>query len=235
MLVKFLPRLVAGLAVAVMCQPATVTASLAAPPAGMGKAIQAYNSRQYAVALTQFEQISKTAPTDGLTHYYMGLCFQGLSQFSAARQQYRWVASYGDASMRPSAFAALCQLDSYESKQASLHQNTVASSTQVASAKPEVKPAFAGRLKVLEFSTQWCHVCHDFEGTWDQVSNDFRRSVDFRQFDAEQPDNASLVQKYGVHAYPTIIYTDDSGKQLARVEGRPTAVQMAQQLHILGI
>jgi tetratricopeptide (TPR) repeat protein len=72
-----------------------VVAALAAPPAAFRDGVQAYNTRNYRLALTKFQQAAQVAPTDAASHYYMGLCYQGMNQYTLAQQQFQWVAVYG--------------------------------------------------------------------------------------------------------------------------------------------
>ena len=43
-----------------------------------------------------------------------------------------------------------------------------------------------------------------------------RSKVDFQELDGDADSTKPRMEKYGVHGYPTLIYTDNSGKELAR-------------------
>jgi thioredoxin-related protein len=45
--------------------------------------------------------------------------------------------------------------------------------------------------------------------------------VQFKRINAEDSANAALVQKYNIHAYPTLVYVDSSGKVLLNQAGAP--------------
>jgi len=97
----------------------------------------------------------------------------------------------------------------------------LAASTQRASAQN--KPIF------YEFSADWCGPCQRMEK---EVFNDAelaarinQRLVPVHVIDRQQedgrnaPEIESLQERYNVHAFPTIVIADASGRQLARMEG----------------
>lgn len=90
-----------------------------ATPAGFDTAVAAYNSRQYSQALSQFQTVNRSNPSDASTHYYMGLCYQYLSQMSSAQQEYAWVYTYStDQTLRYNAYQALQQIQQWSSHRA---------------------------------------------------------------------------------------------------------------------
>jgi hypothetical protein len=85
-----------------------------ASPAGFDKAVEAYNNHQYSAALSQFQSVSAANPGDVMSHYYMGLCNQYLSQMGAAHAEYDWVYNHtSDPALRQNSSTALQQLDSW--------------------------------------------------------------------------------------------------------------------------
>jgi thioredoxin-related protein len=58
---------------------------------------------------------------------------------------------------------------------------------------------------------------------WEQVASQNRSKVDFKKLDSRDSSNDDLEQKYQVKSWPTIIWTDSSGKQLHR--GAPMSVK----------
>lgn len=81
---------------AAVCKDAAVAKS----PAFM-KAAQAYQQGKYKEASTQLEYIDTHGGCCQWTHYYLGLCYQGLNQVNLATEHFQWVLSYGtDASLR---------------------------------------------------------------------------------------------------------------------------------------
>ncbi len=224
-------RLFASITTSLFLALATASPKAASAPSGFDQGVQLYNSRQYARALSQFQQAARVAPQDAATHYYMGLCYQCLNQVALATQQYQWVASTSrNPSLRSQSQAALAQLSHYQANRSYSGSGVTAASSQNASTRQPApaaagaqKPRASGRLKILEFWTSWCHVCKGFAPIWDSVSSQYKSRAEFQSLNAEDPGNSDLVAKYGVHAYPTIIYTDNSGKVLNRIEGAPSS------------
>lgn len=187
-------------------------------PSGFAEGVKAYNARQYSVALTCFTRAAQSAPTDANTRYYMGLCYQGMNQMKMARTQYEWVAKAGAGNIRAQASAALANLDKYASS--SVRSASSSSTSTSGSYKsgplppPAAAPKLSGRLKILEFYTDWCPHCRDFEPIWDSVASRMSSRVDMRQYNGDDEGSASLKQKYNIRAYPHVIFTDNTGAVL---------------------
>ena len=203
-------------------------ASAGQPPGvTFAQAVQAYKARQYSRALASFQEVARQVPSDAQTHYYMGLCYQGMNQMSLAKQEYSWVASSSNnAMLRTQSQQALANLGRYQTTRS----GSVAAAppapgrpgtAPAAGGRPGGQQRLSGKLKVIEFETNWCGVCKRFAPTWEKVAGDFRGRVDFQKLDAEDSANANLVQQYGVRAFPTIIFTDNSGRMLNKEEGAP--------------
>ncbi len=62
-----------------------------AADANFNAAVKTYAAGKYAQALAQFQVVAQTYPSDPLTRYYMGLCYQHTNQVSQATQMYTWV------------------------------------------------------------------------------------------------------------------------------------------------
>lgn len=226
-----------GLLVA-MVSVLSSTPAFGAPP-GFDDGVKAYNSRQYSNALARFQQVARSAPSDALNRYYMGLCYQGLNQFALAKQQYEYVyATSRDSSLRASCSRALSGLGRYQSQKSS----GSVSSTQATSGKspgnfgdalafdplnrgPAVKAS--GRLKVIEFYADWCPGCKQFEPQWDQLTSQFGSKADFSRINGDN--DKSSKARYNVTGYPTFIFTDSTGKELRRVQG-PSAPSIARYI-----
>lgn len=128
--------------------------AVGAAPAGFDDGVKAYNARQYAIALGRFQQAARVAPTDSLTHYYMGLCYQGQNQFTLAKQQYEYVyATSNSNALRASCSSALASLNRYQSQKITGSGYTIASAPTGRSGGGGVRAS--GRLKVIEFYADW--------------------------------------------------------------------------------
>jgi hypothetical protein len=77
-----------GLMLVLCWQPSVSLA--AAPPQALKPAIQSYNARQYRQAIMQLKAMSGADANNPYTHYYLALSYQGLRQYAAAEQEYKW-------------------------------------------------------------------------------------------------------------------------------------------------
>jgi thioredoxin-related protein len=56
------------------------------------------------------------------------------------------------------------------------------------------------------------------EPTFDEAKTRYT-GITFKRFDAEAPENAAMVQKFSVSAYPTIVFLDGKGNVLYNAAG----------------
>ncbi|MBI4532695.1 MAG: thioredoxin fold domain-containing protein [Candidatus Melainabacteria bacterium] len=200
----------------------SLTAAAHALPAGFAEAVQSYKSCRYSQALSQFQAISKLHGSDVLTRYYIGLCYHSLNQVGKAQNEYEWVAIHSaDPALKHNAQVALQQLGQYQAHRAYQGQgNTFAR-------------ANTGRPRVIDFYTTWCGPCKRLAPILSQVESEFKGKVEFERLDAESPENAQLVQRYGIDAYPTVIFLDGRGLQVNKIvglTGKSEYVYAVQQL-----
>ncbi len=189
-------------------------ASIAASPA-FDEGVKLYNSGKYSAALTQFARAQTDNPKDVLTHYYCGLCYRGINQMQKAQQEFTWVAYYGTGKVKSQANGALANMSRLSGQGVdSSRGGQTANTFHYDPATSKVQ----GALTITEFYTKWCGVCRKFEPKWKEAASRLNGTVTFRQLDAEAPSNASLVKQYDVRAFPTLIYTDSTGK-LVKVRG----------------
>ena len=181
--------------------------------------MKSYGARRYSEAINQFGAAEKQYPTDPSIHYYMGLCYQAQNQMSLAKQEFAWVGQNGSGVLRNQANTALQNISRYTSQTSTEVAVAPANDGFTATKVPKIEKKFQGRLKVLEFSTSWCHVCRDFEPIWQNTASRMGSKADFRQLDAEDPSNSNLVSRYSVKAYPTFVYSDDTGNMLSSHRG----------------
>lgn len=97
-----------------------LVAFVSAPALAVGAmdgAIQDYNARKYSDCLAKCQQALKTGQNPDQVHYYMGLCYQGLSQVNTARSEYMWVYQYSkNYGLRSNAYTAIQNLERYASR-----------------------------------------------------------------------------------------------------------------------
>lgn len=185
-----------------------------AAPQQFEQAVKAYSSGQYASALSQFQQLARTAPNNTQVHYYMGLCYQCLNQVALAKQEYQWVAGR-DAQLRQYCLDALSRLDKYQTGRQTSYQ----SSTTAPGATQTGGQSISGRLRIYDFYTEWCGWCKKFKPHWEEAKGRLSSRAEFKSIDCEDDSNSSLVEKYDVHSYPQIIFTDNTGRVLKRHKG----------------
>ncbi len=104
-------------------------------------------------------------------------------------------------------------------------------------------PAMATASKkplLYDFTAAWCPPCHKLDAdAWadaevaSRVSTAFvpARVVDRQREDGSNtPVIAELQRRYGVSVFPTLVATDSTGKEIARMEGYPGRRQFDQFL-----
>lgn len=119
-------------------------------------AVEAYNSGKYAAALQDFKVFKASSPNNVLTRYYLALCHQAMNHTSEAREEYQFVSSYGDPTLKSHALKGLAQLGSMRSSSSG---TSVAMSGGYSggSAKPTTPaaPAATKVKKIFEFYADW--------------------------------------------------------------------------------
>jgi thiol-disulfide isomerase/thioredoxin len=175
------------------------------------QAVSHYKAGKYSEALGEFKQFAAAYPSNAMSHYYMALCYQSMGQRGEARQEFTLTSQYGDASLKGYAEKALQFLGGASGSNGG-------SVVAVRSGKSASAAQASSVSEVLEFYTDWCHVCKEFEPVWSSTQRKVS-GVQFRRYNAEDSSSASLVQKYGVHAYPTLVFLDRGGKVLKTEAG----------------
>ncbi|MBY0357132.1 MAG: hypothetical protein K2W82_03950 [Candidatus Obscuribacterales bacterium] len=183
----------------------------------MSEALGQFKARHYAQALPLFQNYARSNPQDALARYYCGLCYQYMNQMTLATEEYKWVAAYSkNPQLKAQAENGLAGLSRYSRSYGGSAQ--AASSTNVASASGG-RTFAKGRLKVMEFYTDWCGVCKKFAPVFESVRSNYGGRCDFQQLNAEDPGNEKIVQRYQIGAYPTTIFADSSGAMVNRLAG----------------
>jgi thiol-disulfide isomerase/thioredoxin len=188
--------------------------------------VSAYQQHQYKIALNKFSCAAAQSPRDPVTHYYLGLCYQGMNQMSLARQEFAYVANFGSGPLRTQAAAALQNLGHYQTTFSS------ASAALPGRAAPPAAPAnrIQGRLKVLDFCASWCGPCHRFSPTFDAVAGRMSNRAEFTRVDIDEEDNKALVNKYGITAVPTLVFTDSSGRLIKKTGAYSSEEEFARDV-----
>lgn len=206
--------------------------STKAAPASFDDGVKAYNSRQYRQAISSFTQAASQSPADPMIRYYMGLSYQGLNQMTQAKQQFEYVSTCrANPALAGQAQAALQNLSRYKTTVAGSPPTRPAATSTARSGSPAASGQRAnGRLKVIDFTTDWCHFCKKFEPVWEQVSAEMKGQVDFSQLDGDDPANSAIKEKYNVTGYPRLIFTDRTGNALLNHRGAPATAEAFKEL-----
>jgi thioredoxin-related protein len=60
-----------------------------------------------------------------------------------------------------------------------------------------------------------------------------RAKADFKVYNEAEDATHTLMEKYAVHSFPTVIYADGGGKELTRTNGFGTAEAFEEQISSL--
>lgn len=201
------------------------------------QAIQTYNQGKYGPALQQFETVARSYPSDALTRYYMGLCYQNLNQVAQATQMYQWVkANARSPQLKQMADSGLASVSRYAANRS--HAGSApaappppataaapaAGGTSAPAAPAATTAAAKGKTavkKALYFKTAWCRTCLGFTPQFEAAKEKLGKEVDFQELDLEDGANAELAKKYNVATQPTIVLLDSAGKVLMNRAGAP--------------
>lgn len=90
-------------------------------------------------------------------------------------------------------------------------------------AKKEGKPVFA------DVYATWCGPCKmmsNYVFTNEEVGAHYNENFICVKVDAEKGEGPAVARKYGVRAYPTLLYVDADGKVITRSEGALSSKQL---------
>ncbi|HEY9730871.1 MAG TPA: thioredoxin family protein [Drouetiella sp.] len=209
-----LAALVAGLTINVI--------ALAASPAQ--DAINDYNSGKYLSCLQKLQALN--LKYNATAHYYIALCAQNLNRMTEAKAEYNWVISYGTEPLRSYAQKGLASIDKLGASHgvAASVSAPAPRPAPTATASAAVSSSGGAVKKIIDFSTTWCGPCQGFKPHFEEAQKHFR-DITFVSLDGDNPDNNSMKEKYNVHAYPTLVYLDGSGKVLKNEAGAPPSLE----------
>ncbi len=222
-----------------------VILAIAQPPvkaadANFTAAVQTYSKGKYAQALAQFQVVAQKYPSDPLTRYYMGLCYQHTNQVTQATQMYTWVEKNARSpQLKAQARAGLDSMNRYSSSRThpgSSPPPPPPADAKTADGKPadpkadpkkvadaKADPKAMKCKKVIQFTSSSSNDQRSiqlFGPHWDAAQEKFRGKVDFQLVDADSGGaGAELMKKYGVSSYPTVVYLDKEGKMLGSSPG----------------
>ncbi len=193
-----------------------------------------YAAGKYSAALSSFSALAAKQPNNATYHYYAALCNQAMNRIEPAKQEYLKVYNSNDKSLQRQAAVGYNQLTRVASRLSTGTNSTGSSSvsTQPAAIPPGgsgypggdstgTSGSGAQVKTVYEFYTSWCSKCKQFAPTFEAARGSFP-GITFQSLDAEDGSNGSLVDKFSVSRYPTIVMLDSSGKVLMNKAGVPS-------------
>lgn len=98
-------------------------------------------------------------------------------------------------------------------------------------AEAQVKAAKEGKQLFMDFYTSWCGPCKVMAKkyfTLESVGKVYNKKYICLKIDAEKGEGPEIAKKYGVKAYPTLIFADHSGKELKKVLGMQNEQQLLE-------
>lgn len=68
---------------------------------------------------------------------------------------------------------------------------------------------------IVFFYTDWCGYCQKFIPTFSKVTKDSKIKSNFAiaYVNCEKPENAKIIEEYGVNGFPTVFVVDKEGKK----------------------
>jgi thiol-disulfide isomerase/thioredoxin len=187
----------------------------------------------YQKNVDRMDAVLQTRPNDEAAHYYRAVSLQYMGEYKRAKSDYEWVVNNG----RNPAFKQQSNM-ALEGLMRSLYgvgagsghtggtaavstppTEKTASAVAKSTTATKVASAVGAKPKVYEFYTDWCHVCKSHASEYEELQGEVSSKVDFQRLNAEDPNNSDLVQKFGVHQYPTFVMVDPSGKSVFNEAG----------------
>ncbi|MCT4601779.1 MAG: thioredoxin family protein [Marinifilum sp.] len=98
-------------------------------------------------------------------------------------------------------------------------------------AEAQTKAKKEGKQLFIDFYTAWCGPCKVMAKkyfTLESVGKIYNKKFICLKIDAEKGEGPEVANKYGVKAYPTLIFADASGKELKKVLGMQNEQQLLE-------
>jgi len=97
----------------------------------------------------------------------------------------------------------------------------------------KVKVKAGPKPVVYEFYTTWCKPCKTFAPIFESVLDRHKDKIDKSVLDSEDQANASLVKKFGIHVWPTLVFVNPGGRVVYRYQGVLTEAELEKHLNDL--
>lgn len=98
-------------------------------------------------------------------------------------------------------------------------------------AEAKVKAEKERKQIFIDFHTSWCGPCKMMAKkyfTLDNVGKVYNKKYVCLKIDAKKGEGPVTAKKFGVKAYPTLVYLDASGKELQKSLGMKTGEQLLE-------
>lgn len=205
-------------ALALLCPGAIAAASQ------FEKAAAMYLDGSYEQSVSALKELALKDPNNAMIHYYLGLCQMRLHERDKAGIEFEWIDEHTkDQALKAIAQAWLGRLER--------HSKHISDNYSIA--RPVVDPKHEPVAKVYWFFTNWCPKCKRFKSIFEETKPLFK-NLSFGKFNSEAPENWSLVSKYKVKSYPTLVYFDKNGKVIENYAAAPLADTFRIHLQELG-
>ena len=98
-------------------------------------------------------------------------------------------------------------------------------------AEAQVKAKKEGKQIFIDFYTAWCGPCKLMAKkyfTLESVGKVYNKKYICLKVDAEKGEGPEIAKKYGVKAYPTLVYADANGKEVQKAMGMKNEQQLLE-------
>jgi thiol:disulfide interchange protein len=86
----------------------------------------------------------------------------------------------------------------------------------------------SGKLIMIDFYTDWCGACKWMDANTYTNNAVIKESSNMVNVKVNAEKRTDLAQKYGIRAYPTLVWVDSSGEVVHKIEGAPQADMMVE-------
>lgn len=80
-------------------------------------------------------------------------------------------------------------------------------------------------MKIIKFDAIWCKECLVMRSIWEEIESEMP-DLSFEHYDADE--HSEILKNYSVEDIPTIIFLDDGGKEILRMDGALNKEELAR-------
>jgi thiol-disulfide isomerase/thioredoxin len=82
-------------------------------------------------------------------------------------------------------------------------------------------------MRILRFSAIWCMNCIFMKSAWEEIEDEFS-DLAYEEYDAD--DQADIHKRFNIKDVPTVIFIDDSGREIVRLEGAKDKEELVAEI-----